>query len=270
MCIRLPSPEVAFQSGHPIPGCFLPEAMASGDHSFLSPLAESAIVLTICGRALSHDFVSSMELGFGSAPLDFWLRHEWLDGMLSRVFESLSTNARVVSAVTDPMVLFVLTMAHTTTILMWKIVEAFGANGQCRSTVAEYQQRATRAAREIASIANAYEHIGYFKVRHFRPCADMAPHSVCATHARLMHHPRGQAHIFLPITVSLAASHLLADRKGGMGAYYHPASDGEIGPISDGDIQSCMEALRKTQSFNHLARDHLAVFESQEFVFGCV
>jgi hypothetical protein len=242
--------------------------MASGDHNFLSPLAESAIVITICGRALSHALVSSMEFGFGSASLDFWLRHEWLDAMLHRTLEALSANARVVSAVTDPMVLFALMMAHATAIFMSQIAEASGTNGQCRSTVVEYQQRATRAAREIASLARAHEHNGYFKVRHCRPCADMAPHPVCATHARLTHTPRGQAHIFLPLTVSLAASQLLADRKRGMDAFYHQGLDGEAGSVLDDEIQSCMEALRKTQSFNQLARDHLAALESQEFVFG--
>jgi hypothetical protein len=83
-----------------------------------------------------------------------------------------------------------------------------------------------------------------------------------------MHDPRGQAHIFLPLTVSLAASQLLADRKRGMDAFYHQGLDGEAGSILDSEIQSCLEALRKTQSFNHLARDHLAVLESQGFVFA--
>ena len=32
-----------------------------------------------------------------------------------------------------------------------------------------------------------------------------------------------------------------------------------------GEFQCCMDALRKIQSFNNLAREHLAVLESQEF-----
>jgi hypothetical protein len=151
----------------------LPEAIASGDHNFLSPLAESAIVVTICGRALSHSQVSGVERAFGSTSLDFWLRHEWLDGILTRTLESLSMNGPVVSAMADPMIFFAFMMAQATTIFMCQIAEASGMDGHCRSTVVEYQNRAVRAAREIAGMAKAHEHIGYFKVRHARPGADI-------------------------------------------------------------------------------------------------
>ncbi|KAL2193907.1 fungal-specific transcription factor domain-containing protein [Corynascus similis CBS 632.67] len=168
ICTRLPSPEMAFQSGHPIPGCFLPEAMASGDHNLLSPLAESAVTVTICGRALSHGHVSGVERAFGNPPLDFWLRHEWVNGALTQILDFLSMNAPVVSAMADPMVFFAFMMAHTTTILMCQIAETSGADDQSRITIADYQMRATRAAQEIARMAKAHEHIGYFKVRHDR------------------------------------------------------------------------------------------------------
>lgn len=166
ICTRLPSPELAFQSGHPIPGCFLTEALSSGDHSFLSPLTESAVLVTICGRALSHSQVSAAERAFGNPSLDFWLRHEWLDGMLTRTLDSLAVNAHVVSAMADPMLLFSFMMAHATAIFMCQIAESSGLDNQYRPTVVESQQRATRAAREIAALAKTHEQIGYFKVRH--------------------------------------------------------------------------------------------------------
>jgi hypothetical protein len=273
ICTRLPSPELAFQSGHPIPGCFLPEAIAVGEHNFLSPLAESAIVVTICGRALSHGQLSGVERAFGGASLDFWLRHEWLDGMLTRTLESLSMSAPVVSAMADPMAFFVLMMAHATMIFLGQIAEASGMDHHCRPPVLDYQQRAMRAAHDIASLAKAHEHIGYFKVRHVRPRANMARGPVRATHARLMHNnPRGQAHIFLPLAVSLGAMQLTGDRKrrlDGHRAFYDSGLDGrDTGSRLDVEVRCCMDALRKIQSFNHLARDHLAVLESQEFVFG--
>ncbi|GAB1318448.1 Fungal-specific transcription factor domain-containing protein [Madurella fahalii] len=238
VCTRLPSPELAFQSGHPIQGCFLPEAIATGDHSLLSPLAESAVLVTICGRALSHCQVSSVERAYGSPSLDFWLRHEWLDGMLSRAIDSLAINTPVVSAVADPMLFFAFMMAHATTIYMCQIAEASSAENQCRPAVVDYRNRATRAAREIAGLAKAHEHIGYFK-----------------------------AHIFLPVAISLGASQLMADRTRGS----HFQSQGlEVDPgdsAIDGELQACMGVLRKMQSFNNLARDHLVVLESQEFSF---
>lgn len=73
--------------------------------------------------------------------------------------------------------------------------------------------------------------------------------------------PTRQAHIFLPLAVFIGASQLTADRQRlmatGLGV------EGEC--TSGGQFQACMDALRKMQSFNSLARDHLLVLESQEF-----
>ncbi|SPQ24014.1 67ef6a81-3eb4-492e-b855-d8b226126aef [Thermothielavioides terrestris] len=235
VCTRLPSPELAFQSGQPIPGCFLSEAIASGDHNFLSPLAEAVLLVTICGRALSHAQVSSVEQAFGSPSLDFWLRHEWLDSMLMRSLDCLTVNTSVVSAMVDPMLLFAFTMAHATTIFMCQIAQASGMDGHSRAATVEYQHRATRAAREIAGLAKAHERIGFFK-----------------------------AHTFLPLAVFLGASQLAADRKRRLDSFQDAEHDSSL----DSELQSCLEALRKMQSFNNLARDHLAVLESLEFGFG--
>lgn len=155
-----------------MPGCFLSEAMASGDHNFLSPLAEAVLLVTVTGRAVSHAQVSGVERAFGGAapPLDFWLRHEWLDGMLSHSLDALTVNTPVVSALADPMLLFAFMMAHATTIFMCQVAETSSSamlDSHCAAAVVEYQHRATRAAGEIAGLAKAHEHIGYFKVRHW-------------------------------------------------------------------------------------------------------
>ena len=165
------------------------EAIASGDHNLLSPLAELAILVTISGRALSHCQVSSVERASGTSSLDFWLRHEWLDGMLTRTLDSLAMNTPMVSAMADPMLLFAFMMGHATMIYMCQIVEASGMEGQCRPTVVEYRNRATRAAREIVSLAKAHEHIGFFKVRHPIP---QIHDTAFVPRARLMHNPRGR------------------------------------------------------------------------------
>ncbi|KAK4234640.1 fungal-specific transcription factor domain-containing protein [Achaetomium macrosporum] len=238
VCTRLPSPELAFQGGHPIPGCFLSDAIASGNHDFLSPLAEVAIVATISGRALSHCQSSSVERASGTSSLDFWLRHELLDGVLRGALDSLSMNSPLVPATDDPMLLFALMMAHATTIFLCQIAEALGVDSHCTAAVMEYQHRGTHAAREIAGFARAHEHIGYFK-----------------------------AHIFLPLAIFLGASQLTADRKrrvGGHDTYPNLGSDAENELSVDGELEFCIDALRKIQSFNNLARDHLAVLESQD------
>lgn len=78
--------------------------------------------------------------------------------------------------------------------------------------------------------------------------------------------------MFLPLAASLAASQLMADRRGrleGPHAYHTQGLDALKSEAAlDADLQCCMDALRKMQSFNNLARDHLVVLESQEFGLG--
>jgi len=165
ICTRLPSPELAFQGGHPIQLCFLSEAIASNDHALFSPLAECAILVTICGRAMSHSQVSKVEkAAYGNASLDFWLRHEWLDGMLNKRLDALTVTYPVVSAVADSMLLFAFMLAQTTVVYLANIIEGLGAGTQYQPAVAEYQKRAMRAATEIARLSKAHEQIGYIKV----------------------------------------------------------------------------------------------------------
>jgi hypothetical protein len=154
-----------FQSGQPVPSCFLSEAIASGDYSLLSPLAESAILASVCGRALSHARSSRVDRAYSAASVEFWVRHRWVEGMLTRIIDGLSTKSSVSSAPSDPMVLFTLMLAHSTTILMCQIVERLGMDSQYQLTVMDYQTRAMNAAGEIARHTKAHEHIGFFKVR---------------------------------------------------------------------------------------------------------
>lgn len=75
----------------------------------------------------------------------------------------------------------------------------------------------------------------------------------------------------MPLAVFFGASQLAADRKRRLEnqyAFQGRQLETENDSAVDGDFQACMDALRKVQSFNHLARDHLAVLESQEFVLG--
>lgn len=57
---------------------------------------------------------------------------------------------------------------------------------------------------------------------------------------------------------------LNADHAAGGGFEQSQGLETESEPAVAEEIQSCMEALRKIQSFNNLARDNLAVLESQE------
>ncbi|KAK0746899.1 fungal-specific transcription factor domain-containing protein [Schizothecium vesticola] len=241
ICTRLPSPELAFQGGHPIQVSFLSEAIASNDHTLFSPLAECAILATICGRAMSHAQVSNVERAYGNASLDFWLRHEWLDSMLNKRLETLSSHYPVVSAVADSMLLFAFLVAQTAVIYLADVIESLAPEQRCQPNVSEYRNRAVAAAREIARLSKAHEHIGFFK-----------------------------AHIFLPLTIYFGASRASTAKRTRAsddievmtgGFQLLDTSVAESGHAFDQALQACADALRKMQSFNNLARDHLATLE---------
>ncbi|KAI9879284.1 MAG: hypothetical protein M1830_009014 [Pleopsidium flavum] len=244
ICTRLPALEADFQSGHPMQVCFLSEAIAFSDHSLFSPLAECAILVTIYGRALSHNQVSTVEQVYGNASLDFWLRHEWLDSMLTKRMESFSLNYPTVSIFADPMLLFTFMVVQTTIIYLCKIMEPLGDTEQYKATVIEYQKRALWAAREIARLSKEHGHIGYFKASH-----PSAPAS---------------AHVFMPVAIFLGAERLITHR------YVHKSDLQTLEDQSlDLELQGCLEVLRKMQSVNNLAKYHLHILESGDFKGSC-
>jgi len=250
---------------------FLSEAIASNEHTLFSPLAECAILATICGRAMSHSQVSNVERAYGNASLDFWLRHEWIDGMLSKRLETLASNYPVVSAVADSMLLFAFLLAQTAVIYLADIIESLAPEQRCQPNVNEYQKRAMVAAREIARLSKAHEHIGFFKVR-----------PVSTPHPSPRYHEWGtgltntsmlQAHIFLPLTIYFGASRASSTRRTRAsddievmtgGFQLLDTSGAENGHALGLALQACTDALRKMQSFNNLARDHLAALEGAD------
>ncbi|KAL8907695.1 MAG: hypothetical protein Q9207_001264 [Kuettlingeria erythrocarpa] len=212
------------RNSHAAPMWFLSEAIASSNQ--FSPLAECAITATICGRVLSHNHVSSAEQIYGNAALDFWLRHEWLHGILVKRRDSLSFNYPSVSAFADPMLIFALMAVHATSIYLCEIAETSRHVEHYEATVVEYQNQALVAAREIARLSREQD----------------------------------QAHVFMPFAVFLSAKRLITHRR------LNPLGTNTLRTESlDGELQGCMEALGKMQRMNNLAKHYLEILESEDF-----
>ena len=165
ICTYLPSLEADFLNGKPTQVFFLSEAIASSEYVSFSPLAECAILVTICGRALSHKQISKVEQLCGNAAQDFWIRHDWLDNMLTKRMESFSLHHPTVSVHADPMLLFAFMVLQSAIIYLCKIMEPLEQDEQFKASRREYQDRALTAARAIARLSKEQGHIGYFKVR---------------------------------------------------------------------------------------------------------
>ncbi|KAM7195353.1 pyrimidine pathway regulatory protein 1 [Naviculisporaceae sp. PSN 640] len=278
-CTRLPSPEMAFQAGHPVQGCFLAEAIASSDHSLLSPLAESAVMATICGRANSHCHVSRAERRYGCPPMEFWLRHEWLEVMLTRRLECLKASYPVLSAsaATDPMMLFVFMTAQATVLnLSNTAMEASMQGGAAlnhmdpKLVMNESKKRALHAAKEITDLVSAHEQSGYFKAHIFLSSAIYLSAS-CLRIAQNHHLPTINEvglEVGLNEAIGLTSVFQVTGSGAGSGA---DAGGGDRAAACEQQqpyepaLRSCLSALRKMQSFNNLARSHLTILESGDF-----
>lgn len=234
ICTCLPSLETDFQNGQIGQTWFLSEAIASGDQ--FSPLAECAIMATICGRVLSHNHVATVEQVYGNAAMDFWVRHEWLNSILIKQRDTFSLNHPSVSIFADPMLIFAFMAVHATTIYLCKVAEAlrevgqYGTSVESPTSVTEYQSQALWAAREIARLSKEQDQAGHFK-----------------------------AHVFMPVAVFLSAERLLKHHKLNGQDVQSPLGKESL----DVELQGCMEALRKMQKVNNLAKHYLQILETE-------
>ncbi|KAH8800166.1 hypothetical protein F5884DRAFT_890900 [Xylogone sp. PMI_703] len=171
VCTRLPALELEFQNEYPTSTCFLSEAIAYNEHSLFSPLAECVIMATIYGRTLSHYQVSIVEQIYGSGSQDFWLRHEWINGLLTQRLANFSLNYSKVTMLADPMLLFTFSLGQASILHLYKILEPLEEMEQYRNKVLEYQKRAMLAAQEIAHLAKEHTKTSYLKCHVFMPLA---------------------------------------------------------------------------------------------------
>jgi hypothetical protein len=209
--------------------------MSSSEPHCFSPLAECTVLVTICGRAMSHHRVSTVERLYSNMPLDFWARHEWLHSMLSKRIKNLATSYPSFAVAADPMIIFACMVAQAAIIYLCSIMEAVAEDedeAEAESTpvtvsvpVSTYQERGLQAAREIARLAREHERLGYFK-----------------------------AHFFLPLALFLSAKWLAthSDRRTGE----RSSSEAEAEAL-----QASLDMLRKMEGMNNLAAHHLSILQ---------
>lgn len=181
-------------SGHPAPS--------------LSPFAECAVLATLHSRCMAHRRAAARDrdaIGSGSSAgaRGFWGRHEWLAGAVDRhvrllgkfggeghgegegAGEGASESESEGGAATwistwalaverDPMLFFTHTLAHSLVVCLGAIVQAT----PCHATSAQhphplmapiYEQRAWRAAADMARLVHALPSLSCFKAHPFLP-----------------------------------------------------------------------------------------------------
>ncbi|KAA6409142.1 MAG: transcriptional regulatory [Lasallia pustulata] len=175
--IRLPAPEVEFQSGQPILMGFLSEAITANDQSAMSPFTECTILATISGRALSHRHQSLVENIYVDASQDFWERHQWINATLTDRMQIMSHKYPPALQHVDSMLLFTSMMAQAAVLYLYKIMmRVTPATEENQAVMMEYQTRSLIAAQEIANLSKILPQLSRFKVHPFTPI----PLSLCA------------------------------------------------------------------------------------------
>lgn len=175
--LRLPAPEMEFQSGQPVLMGFLSEAItAADDQSAMSPFTECIILATISGRALSHRHQSLVENIYVNESQDFWDRHEWISAILTQRMQILSLKYPHASQHVDPMLLFTSMVAQTTVLYLYKPMKGVTpATAENRAAMMEYERRSLVAAQEIVYLTKAFAQLSCFKARplNFLPCVGL-------------------------------------------------------------------------------------------------
>ncbi|KAL4915419.1 fungal-specific transcription factor domain-containing protein [Aspergillus aurantiobrunneus] len=174
---RLPSPEVAFQSGQPVVMDFLPEAISANGPVVTSPFTEQVIMATICGRALVHHHQALVEGNYASSIHNFHDRHNWIHGTLVQRLEILSPSR---ADANNPLLLFARMLGQTTILYLYRALElsAYEFDTMGIASLIEYDQIAVLAAQEMVSLTHQLSQLNSFKIHPFTPiplclCVDL-------------------------------------------------------------------------------------------------
>lgn len=153
-----------FQSGQPLLGNFLSEAIMERSPSTRSPFNESVILATICGRSLFQGQQYNVRCAYGDVALDWSDQHQWLDSILTNRLQILSQYYPSPTEMCDPMLLFTNIMAQATIMYLCQCMDSVLQNIDDGSTlIKDYQQRALAAAEHTISLAKTLVDFNSFK-----------------------------------------------------------------------------------------------------------
>ncbi len=201
---RLPAPEMNFQSNKPFQTSFLSEAIAFSEHTTVSPFQKCIIVVTICGRAMTHHQQSKVECVYKSVSEDFWNRHQWLETLLTQQELILSLEYPSASEHVDPTMLFIDMTVHATVLYLYKIVESMPWKSEYyQELVLECQQRALTAALHMITLTKPLSQLSCFKVN-----LSLAYFRICLLVTKYRHD-----HIPFPFSFSILTSNLTMIRS---------------------------------------------------------
>lgn len=164
ICTRLPGPDADFQSGQPVLGALLSEAITDILPQDSSPFNECVILATICGRSLFQEQQCNIRFAYGDSAANQMGQDQWLDNILTNRLSIISRNYPSPIQICDPLLLFAHIMAHASVIHLYKGIKSVVWTVDMEDRLLEYQGRAFNAARDIVTLAKGLEELNLFKV----------------------------------------------------------------------------------------------------------
>ncbi|KAJ6116996.1 hypothetical protein N7512_006721 [Penicillium capsulatum] len=169
ICTRLPAPDADFQSGQPVLGAFLSEAIMDLTPQKNSPFNECVILATICGRSLFHAQQYSIRFVYGDLAPTWTDQQQWLDHILANRLRILSQSYTEPAHTSDPLLLFTHIMGQASVIHLYKGVQSVMGAADKEALVAEYHRRAFNAAQETVKLAKGSIEFNFLRIHPLMP-----------------------------------------------------------------------------------------------------
>ncbi|KAK6381629.1 hypothetical protein LTS17_004688 [Exophiala oligosperma] len=175
ICTRLPGPDADFQSGRPVSGSFLSEAITESSPRFTSPFTESIVLTTLYGRSLLRSQQHSILSVYGDGGDSDWLAwHRWLDNTLKiRLQVVARLCALSQTAASDPFLLFTNILGHGAVVYLCKCAMQSAASlarqPDVYAEVLQCQARALAAATAVVRLASELRELHFSKIYPLMP-----------------------------------------------------------------------------------------------------
>lgn len=162
---RLPAPEVNFQNEQPATSFYISEVLSDKEKPTDSSFVEVIVTLAVSGRCLLHQRRSLAESVHQTSATAFWCRHKATNVALSK--SKLHITAKACSDVmqADPLSLLSDMMRNALVLTMHKLLNSINLDRkQHQTAIAEYEQKALDAMKELITLSGLIPSFSYFKV----------------------------------------------------------------------------------------------------------
>ncbi|KAH8799831.1 fungal-specific transcription factor domain-containing protein [Xylogone sp. PMI_703] len=202
---------------------FLSDVVIADDPNPRSSFTEYVVIATLWSRCLRHRQQSTLECADKNSAQQFWERHQWIEGILSKRLQILSHDYAPLMYQIDPLLLFTHMIAQTIILHISKTMTSMPLKTDKDNILrAGFQKWSYTAIDELVSLTKVQKELGYTKVHPLTPiplflCAEfLSAHGDHETSSSIQFNKVVQALLDLSCVNNLATiySHILVESYG--------------------------------------------------------